>query len=131
MITSKHYTTTQNVLLEIAGVLTIVPLAPFLNRYLPPMVIGEWNIDLIVSILLAFIAVRLLLILFKPLIIPVLVLTIGFFIYNLIYNGYTFGDVVTDYRSVVLNNWGTKDSKDSRRHEARTAAATEAHAWPQ
>lgn len=111
MITSKHYTTTQNILLEIAGILTVIPLAPFLNRYVPPMVIGEWNIDLIVSILVAFLLVRLLLKLFKPLIIPVLLLLTGFFIYNFIYNGYSFKDVLKDYRSVVLNNWGTKDTK--------------------
>lgn len=111
MINSKHYTTTQNVLLEIAGVITMIPLAPFLNRYIPPIMIGEWNFDLAVSIIVAFLLIRLLLRLFKPLIIPALVLLLGFFLFNLFTKGYTFNDVFHDYRSVVLNNWGTKDTK--------------------
>ena len=111
MINAKHYTTTQNILLELAGILTIIPLAPFLNRYIPPVMIGEWNLDLPLTIVGAFILVRLLLKLFKPLIIPVLLLMIGLFMYNLFSNRYSFIDVIHDYRSVVLNNWGTKDSK--------------------
>lgn len=111
MINSKHYTTTQNVLLEIAGIITIIPLAPFFNRYIPPIMIGEWNFDLVISIIVAFVAIRLLLKLFKPLIIPALVIVIGLFVYNLFVKRYTFIDVFTDYRSVVLNNWGTKDTK--------------------
>lgn len=111
MINSKHYTTTQNILLEIAGIITIIPLAPFLNRYVPPIMLGEWNFDLVISIIVAFVVVRLLLKMFKPLIIPALVIVIGFFVYNLFANRYTFIDVFTDYRSVVLNNWGTKDTK--------------------
>lgn len=111
MITSKHYTTTQNVLLEIAGILTIIPVAPFLNRYVPPIVIGEWHVDLIVSILVAFLLVRLLLRLFKPLIIPVFILLTLLFLINLFNDRYSFSDVFKDYRSVVVNNWGTKDTK--------------------
>src|ERR687896_490471 len=107
MINSKHYTTTQNVLLEVAGILTIIPLAPFINRYIPPIVIGEWNLDLVVSILVAFVFIRLLLKLFKPMIVPALILLIGFFLVNLFAKGYTFSAVMQDYRSVVLNNWGT------------------------
>ena len=111
MINSKHYTTTQNILLEIAGIITIIPLAPFLNRYVPPIMLGEWNFDLIISIIVAFVAVRLLLKMFKPLIVPALVIMIGLFVYNFFAKRYTFIDVFGDYRSVVLNNWGTKDTK--------------------
>ncbi|MEJ7739793.1 MAG: transglutaminase-like domain-containing protein [Chitinophagaceae bacterium] len=111
MINSKHYTATENVLLEIAGFLTIIPLAPFINRYIPPILIGEWNLDLAVSIIVAFLVTRLILRLFKPLIIPALVLVLGFFGYNFFNNGYTFNNIFQDYQSVVLNNWGTKDTK--------------------
>jgi transglutaminase-like putative cysteine protease len=99
------------VLLEVAGILTIIPLAPVLNRYIPPMMIGEWNLDLLISIVVAFVLIRLLLKLFKPLIIPVLILLLGIFVFNFFSKGYSFIDVVQDYRSVVMNNWGTKDSK--------------------
>src|SRR5690349_1499623 len=100
MINSKHYTTTQNILLEIAGILIIIPLAPFLNRFIPPIMIGEWNLDLVASILVAFVIVRLLLNVFKPLIIPALVLWLGFIVYNFFNNGYTFEDIIQDYRGV-------------------------------
>ncbi len=113
MINSKHYTTTENVLLEIAGIVTIVPLAPFLNRFIPPLMVGEWNLDLFVSILAAFVLVRLVLKIFKPLIIPALLLVLVFFFYNSFSRKYSFPDVVQDYRSVVLNNWGTKDTKQN------------------
>jgi len=111
MINSRHYTITQNILLELSGILTIVPLAPLLNRYIPPVMIGELNLDMLISIVVAFILIRLLLKLFKPLIIPVLVILLGIFVFNFFSKGYSFKDVVQDYRSVVLNNWGTKDSK--------------------
>ena len=111
MIQSKHYSITRRILLEIAGILTVIPLAPFINRYVPPLVVGEWNLDLVVSILIAFVLVRLLLTMFKPLIIPCLVVIVGLFTYNLFTNDYNFKDVYYDYRSVVLSNWGTKDVK--------------------
>lgn len=111
MIQSKHYSLTRRILLEIAGVLTVIPLAPFLNRYIPPLMVGEWNLDLLVSIIVSFFLVRLLLTLFKPLIIPCLAVIVGLFTYNLFTNDYNFRDVYHDYRSVVLSNWGTKDVK--------------------
>lgn len=111
MIQSKHYTLTRRILLEVAGVLTLIPLAPFLNRYIPPVMIGDWNIDLLLSIVAAFLLVRLVLFLFRPLILPCLLVITGFFTYNLFTNGYNFKDVYQDYRSVVISNWGTKDVK--------------------
>jgi hypothetical protein len=35
------------------GVLTILPLAPLINRFIPPVMIGTWNMDLVLSIILA------------------------------------------------------------------------------
>src|SRR4051812_13620516 len=108
---SKHYTTTQNILLEVAGIITIIPLAPFINRYIPPIVFGKINLDLAVSIILAFVFIRLILKVFKPLIIPALILLVGLFFVNLFRDAYSFKDVMHDYRSVVMNNWITKDAK--------------------
>jgi hypothetical protein len=113
MINSKHYTATQNALLEVAGILTIIPLAPFINRYIPPIIVGEWNLDMIISITIAVLFIRLLLKIFKPLTIPVLAVLVSYFVFNLFTHGYSFTDVVHDYKSVVLNNWGTKDTKQS------------------
>jgi hypothetical protein len=108
---SKHYTTTQNILLEIAGLITLIPLAPFINRYIPPILLRNFNFDLIVSIILAFVFVRLILILFKPLIIPALIIVLGVFVVNVFRDAYSFRDVFHDYNSMVINNWGTKDTK--------------------
>ncbi|MBC8034482.1 MAG: transglutaminase domain-containing protein [Chitinophagaceae bacterium] len=111
MATTDNYSNTKNILLEIAGILTFIPLAPFINRFIPPVVIADFNIDLLVSMLISFLIIRLILWLFKPLIVPALILIASLFLYNMFTHGYSFADVLQDYKSVVKNNWGTKDSK--------------------
>jgi hypothetical protein len=111
MINERHYKTSQQVLLEITSLLIILPLAPFLNRYIPPVILGEWNVDLLLALIISFVVVRLLLLLFRPLIIPLFILCSGYFLFNMFTQGYSFRNVVQDYRSVVVNNWGTKDTK--------------------
>lgn len=105
------YRSIKNSLLEIAGILTFIPLAPFINRFIPPLYLGNWSIDLLLSMVLSFIVIRLILWLFKPLILSALLLVTGVAVYNLFTGGYSFPDVVNDYKSVVVNNWGTKDTK--------------------
>lgn len=102
---------TKNILLEIAGIFTFIPLAPFLNRYIPPVIIGQWNIDMVISMVLSFIIIRLILWIFKPLIIPALAIMIGLFLINVYTGRYSFNDVWRDYQTAVVSNWGTKDSK--------------------
>lgn len=111
MFESRHYTLTRRILLEVAGVLTIIPLAPFLNRFIPALVVGSWNLDLLAAVVVSFLLVRLLLSVFKPLIIPCLIIIVGLFTCNLFTQGYNFKDVYNDYRSVVVSNWGTRDIK--------------------
>ncbi len=111
MVNTDNYRYAKNILLEIAGILTFIPLAPFINRFIPPLVVAEWNMDLVISMLVSFLFIRLILWLFKPLIIAMLILMAALFLYNLFSTGYSFSDVLQDYKSVVRNNWGTKDSK--------------------
>jgi hypothetical protein len=66
------YWTTQKILLNLTGLLVLIPLAPYLNRYIPPLLIGDWNFDLIVALIIAFLIIRLILWAFKPLIVPAL-----------------------------------------------------------
>ena len=41
------YRAARKLLLVVVGVLTIVPLAPLINRYIPPLMVGSWNLDLV------------------------------------------------------------------------------------
>ena len=35
------------------GILIVLPLAPIINRYIPPLMLGTWNFDLIISVIAA------------------------------------------------------------------------------
>ncbi|MGE7773428.1 transglutaminase domain-containing protein [Chitinophaga caseinilytica] len=110
-IDQSKYTTFQHFLLNLLSLLTVLPLAPYLNRFMPVIQVGAWHIDLFVSILIAFLFTRLLLWIFRPLIIPAFVLVAGALIVNQFTGKYTFQNVVNDYQGMVQGNWGTKDSK--------------------
>lgn len=97
---------------KMAAVLTIIPLAPLINRYLPPIMVGGWNLDLPIAILLAFLLVMGIIKIFRPLIIPAFLLICIILSYNLFTDAYTFPDVIRDYKNMVVNNWSHKDQKE-------------------
>jgi len=94
------------------AVLTIIPLAPVINRFLPPMMIGKWNADLIVAVLLSALLVRLITWIFKPLIIPAFLIIMAMLTVNEFNRGYSFHNVLKDYRNIVVNNWRHRDLKE-------------------
>ena len=106
------YESVRKVLLVLACILTILPLAPLINRYIPPLIIGSWNLDLTVSIILAGTLTFLILRLFRFLLIPVVALMVMVLLYNQLTNGYGFGHMINDYRTMVENNWGRKEQKE-------------------
>lgn len=106
------YGTTRKVLLVIVAVLTVLPLAPVINRYIPPLMLGSWNLDLTVSIILAAALTWLVLRLFRFLLIPAVGLFVLVLLYNQLTHGYGFGNMIRDYRSMVENNWGRKGQKE-------------------
>jgi len=108
----EKYGTTRKVLLVIVGILTVLPLAPLINRFIPPLMIGGWNLDLTVSILLGAVITWLVLRLFHFLLIPAVALFILVLLYNQLTHGYGFGNMIRDYRSMVANNWGRKGQKE-------------------
>jgi hypothetical protein len=110
---SIHYTATQKLLLNLTSVLVIIPLAPYINRFIPPLQIGDLNFDLVVSLILAFLITRLILWAFKPLIIPAFVIILGWLTWNLFGHKYSYSDVYQDYKSMVQRNWVTRDEKQS------------------
>jgi hypothetical protein len=106
------YGHTRKVLLVLLSILAVIPLAPLINRYIPPLVLGNWNLDLTVSIILAATLTFLTLRLFRFLLLPAVGLLILVLIYNQLTNGYGFGNMLRDYKSMVQNNWGKKEQKE-------------------
>lgn len=111
LYTYEKYRGLRTAIITIFGILTVLPLAPMINRYIPPLMIGEWNFDLMVSVLLAglftFVIVRI----FHFLVIPVLVMFVAVILYNSLTNGRGFGTVINDYQVMVKSNWGKKNRK--------------------
>src|SRR5438105_4652455 len=96
--THDKYSHTRKVLLVVISLLAILPLAPLINRYIPPLIIGNWNLDLTVSILLAAGITWMTLRLFRFLLLPAVGLLILVLIYNQLTNGYGFGNMIKDYK---------------------------------
>lgn len=109
---SRKYTLARDFFINTIAVLTILPLAPLINRYIPPIMIGQWNADMVASILIAALTMRLLTWIFRPLILPGFIILTGMLFYNKIYDGYTFKNVLNDYQNVVANNWRHKNVKE-------------------
>jgi hypothetical protein len=109
----KHYTTSQYVLSTIAGVLIIIPLSPIICRFIPPVMLGEYNVDLLLAVVIAIVLVRLLLWLMRPLIIPACLLLLGLLVYNQFAGKYAFDNVFKDYKSLAIANWEVKDQKQT------------------
>ena len=99
-------------LLIVIGILTVLPLAPVINRYIPPLLVSSWNLDLILSVLLAALATWLILRLFHFLLMPAVILLVVVLLYNQLTDGYGFKSMINDYRSMVTNNWGRKEQKE-------------------
>jgi hypothetical protein len=112
LYTYDKYRGMRKLLLAIVGILTVLPLAPLINRYLPPIIVGDWNLDLLVSVVLAAIFTWVIIRLFHFLLIPALILFVVVIFYNQFTDGYGFGRMLNDYRSMVKNNWGKKEQKE-------------------
>lgn len=102
----------RKLLLAAIGILTVLPLAPLINRYIPPIMVGKWNIDLFISVALAGLFTWLVLRLFRFLLVPALVTLIVVMLYSQLMHGYGFGNMINDYKSMVENNWGTNGQKE-------------------
>ncbi|CAN5705148.1 hypothetical protein BH10BAC3_BH10BAC3_16500 [soil metagenome] len=110
---AKHYKSTQHVLSTIAGVLIIIPLSPLICRFVPPIMLGSYNVDMLLAVLTAIALVRLLLWLVRPLIIPALVLLLGLLVFNQFAGRYGFNNVFDDYKTLAIANWEVRDQKQT------------------
>lgn len=102
----------RNLVLNSIGLLTILPLAPLINRFIPPVIIGYWNVDLLLSIIISFFLIRGLLWLFRPLIIPAFILLSGFVLYSQFTDGYNLQNMILDYKNFVSKSWDVRDVKE-------------------
>ncbi len=93
------------------AIITIIPLAPFICRFIPPVMIGDWNFDLVIAVLIAVIVVRVIMWLVRPLIVAAFFLVIGVLIYNQVNNHYGFSNVLNDYKSIAYQNWLIREKK--------------------
>lgn len=109
--TAARYPHTVNFLLNALSLLVLIPLAPYINRFIPTIQIGEWNLDMVLSLLIAFFVTRLILRVFKPLIIPAFIGMLGLLAWTSIRGDYGFGGVYRDYKNMVMRNWVTREEK--------------------
>jgi hypothetical protein len=112
METTKKNNRVEDFFYHLVAVLCIIPLAPMINRVIPPILLGELNLDLIIAILLSIGFVRFVLWLFKPLIIPSFAMIALIMVFNMYAKTYTVSSMVTDYRNLVANNWENRAKKD-------------------
>lgn len=113
LYTYDKYRNLKRAIIIVFGILTVLPLAPIINRFIPPLMIGTWNFDLLVSILLAGLFTFVMFRIFHFLVIPVLVMFVAVILYNSVTNGRGFGTVINDYRVMVKSNWGNKEQKET------------------
>ena len=102
----------KSIVVNTIALLTIIPLAPLINRFIPPVIVGFWNIDLLISIIAAFSLVRLILWLFRPLIVPAFIIVSGWVVYNQFTDGYNLKNMITDYKNMVVKSWDVRDHKE-------------------
>ena len=101
----------QNWVSNLAGILVVIPLTPFICRFIPPILLGDINIDLIIAFLLAVMIVRVILWLMRPMIFPALFLLIAYLFYSQFTGTYGFQKVLHDYKTLAFSNWQVKDQK--------------------
>jgi hypothetical protein len=113
VIKKEHISATQKILTQIACILIVLPLTPFICRFIPPVVIGKWNIDLVVAFIAAVLIVWLISHLLRRVIIPLLILCILVLLYNQFSNKYTFKNLLNDYAAMVNTNWVVREHKEA------------------
>ena len=96
---------------NLAGVLVVIPLTPFICRFIPPVLLGDVNIDLIVAFIMAIIIVRVILWLMQPMIFPALIIMAAYLIYSQVTGTYGFQKVLHDYKTLAFSNWQIKNQK--------------------
>lgn len=113
---NRHIAATGNFIIYAAGILIMIPLAPFLCRYIPPVMVGGFNIDMVIAIVVAVLVVRLMIWLTRPLIIPALLVVTALLGFNELsgqHSHYRFSTIADGYQSLVMQNWVGREQKQT------------------
>ncbi len=109
----QAYKKAEKILIYTFGILAVVPLAPYFCRFIPPVMIGNWNVDMFIALIVSFALMRLLIHLVKPIVIPIFLLVIVLFAYNQFSGKYAFTNMLSDYKSIVEHNWTVREEKQT------------------
>ncbi len=110
---NKKHKRAHQALISLAAVLIIIPLAPLLCRFVPPIMLGSYNIDMVIAVIVAIVVVRMLMWLIRPLVIPAFIVLMGLLIYNQFVGRYGFDNVFNDYKTLAYSNWQVREEKQS------------------
>ncbi|TDW97302.1 transglutaminase-like domain-containing protein [Dinghuibacter silviterrae] len=110
--TNSLYENTKVFLSEIFGFLALLPLGLLINRFLPNVQIHHFVVTMIFSFLVALVVIRIMIDLFRPLVIPATLLLFSVLVYNQLSGGYTLVNAVHDYSHYVTGNWNARDQKE-------------------
>lgn len=113
MQASKHYEQARDLFSCIAGVLIIIPLAPFICKFIPPILIAGFNADLLIATLIAILLISLIFWILRSLLLPLIVIAIALLSYNQYRELYGFTHVLNDYKTVAYNNWSMRQLKQN------------------
>jgi hypothetical protein len=109
--TSTFYENSKAFLSEIFGFLALLPLGLLINRLLPNLQIHNWPVTMVFAFLMALAVIRIMMDMFRPLVIPASLLLFSVLIYNQLSGGYTLVNGIHDYRNWVTGSWNDRDQK--------------------
>lgn len=110
--TNTLYENSKVFLSEIFGFLALLPLGLLINRFLPNLQIHQFPVSMIFAFLMALVVIRIMIDLFRPLVIPASLLLFSVLVYNQLSGGYTLVNAVHDYRHFVTGSWDARDQKN-------------------
>lgn len=109
--TNTLYDNCKVFLSEAFGFLALLPLGLLINRFVPNLQIHQVPVSIIFAFLVALVIIRIMVDLFRPLVIPAAALLFSVLIYNQFSGGYTLVNGIHDYGHWVTGNWDARDQK--------------------
>ncbi|QES89288.1 transglutaminase domain-containing protein [Rhizosphaericola mali] len=100
-------------LVNFMGILVIIPLTPFVCRFIPPLLVGNFNFDFILALVISILVVRFFIWILRPFIIPFFILIGAFLVYKQVNGTYTVKTILQDYKNLTVQNWYVKEQKEA------------------
>ncbi|GEP91304.1 Transglutaminase-like superfamily protein [Chitinophaga terrae (ex Kim and Jung 2007)] len=110
-IDQSKYSLKQKILFNVLSLLTLLSFAPYINRFLPPIVLNGWQLDLIIAVAICVLILYFIKWLFRPIIIPFFLVVCCLVTITWVTKQYSLSNVLNDYKGMIQGNLGAKDSK--------------------